>query len=357
MRKAISASAFFLFFSVAILCTLGSVVYAQSEAGITLIPATIEQAANPGDVLTQTLKVTNESAEDKEYFIYKKDIKGVETGGVPIFAEAGAEKTGYEMSEWIELPTEPLQVPAGGTVDLPVTIRIPDSATPGSHFGGIFVSAEAPKLREVGAGVGYEIASIVSIRISGDVIDTARIRSFSTDRLIYGSKNVKFNAKIENQGNILIRPRGPVEITSMFSTSPDVFTVNDSLAGVFPGTMRDIEFEWTGDGIGFGRYEAVLALSYDGEDGQRTIDASLVFWVFPTKIMLAVFGGFVGVFLLGYFFTKYYINQAIMRAAGGRRITPQRYRKQVGVSRFTFVFTALMAAFVLFLIIILIFMA
>lgn len=334
-----------------------SSVYAQDNAGITLIPATIEEAADPGAIISHTLKVTNESDVDKDFFLYKKNIKGVEAGGVPIFANTDEEVTGYELSEWVDVQTEPLRVPANSTVEIPLIITVPSNATPGSHFGGVFVSVEPPKLRETGAGVGYEVASVISIRISGDAIDTARIRSFSTDKLIYGSKHVTFNAIIENQGNILIRPYGPVTITSMFGTKPVTFTVNENYAGVFPGTMRDIAFEWNSDEFGFGRYEATLALVYDGNNGQKTIDASLVFWVFPMKAMLAILGGIIATIILGYLFTKYYINKALMRASGGRRIVPQRYRKQVGVSRFAFVFTAIMATVVLLLLILLIFSA
>ncbi len=331
-------------------------IYAQG-AGITLVPATIERPGNPGEIINDSLTLTNESDEDKQYFIYKRDIIGVEEGGVPVFADDGAEKTGYEITEWIEIQTEPVTVPAGGKYQLPVKVVIPAEASPGSHFGAVFVSVEPPKLRSTGAGVGYEVASIISIRISGDIVDNARVRSFSTDKLFYGAKNVSFNAKIENQGNILIRPRGPLTVTSMFGGEAKSIFVNDSQAGVFPGTVRDFNFTWEDEGIGFGRYEAVLALSYDGEGGQKTIDASLVFWVFPAKVMLAVFGGFVTIFLIGYFLTKFYINQAMMRAAGGRRISPQRYRKQVGVSRFTFVIVALLVVLVLFLIVLLIFFA
>ncbi len=347
-----------VFFAVLLLfLSLGGSAFAQDNAGITIIPATIEERADPGTTQSHTLKISNESGVDKEYFIYKRDIKGVEGGGVPIFADEGTERTGFELTDWLVLPTEPLKVPAGATVELPVVINVPADASPGSHFGGIFVSAEPPKLRETGAGVGYEVVSVVSIRISGDVIDTARVRSFSTDKLLYGAKNVQFTAKIENQGNIMIRPRGPVTITSMFGSEPVIITVNDNQAGVFPGTMRDINFEWNDEGLGFGRYEAILALAYDGEDGQKTIDASLIFWVFPIKVMLGFLAGLIIIVVGGYAFTKYYINQAIMRAAGGRRIVPQRYRRQVGVSRFTFVFTAIMAAVVLFLLILLIFSA
>ncbi len=328
---------------------------AQQNAGITLVPASIEEAANPGDTITKILTITNESIQDKEYYIYKRNIKGVEAGGVPIFAEENEQVTGYELSEWVEVPSEPVLVAANSSYNLPLSIRVPESATPGSHFGGIFVSVEAPKFRQVGAGVGYEVASIVSIRISGDILDSARIRSFSTDKLIYSSKkDVHFAAKVENMGNILIRPRGPVTITGMFGTKSETYIMNETLAGVFPGSVRDFEFTWGGEGLGFGKYEAIVALGYDGKDGQKTIDSTLVFWVFPVKVMLSILAGFLVVIGGGYFLTKYYINQAVIRSAGGRRITPQKYRRQVGVSRFTFVFIALLAVVVLFLLILLV---
>lgn len=328
-------------------------VFAQ-ESGIKLIPATIEKLADPGTVLSEEIKITNISGEDKEYFIYKRDIIGVEDGGVPIFAEEGAERTGYEITEWVSIPTEPIQVKADETFILPITVMVPENASPGSHFGGVFVSLEPPKMRQMGAGVGYEVATILSIRISGDVTDDARVRSFSTDKLFYSTKDVNFAAKIENQGNILIRPRGPLEIKSMLGGSSDVTTVNDALAGVFPGTVREMTFSWNDEGIGFGRYEAILALSYDGEDGQKTIDASVVFWVFPIKVILPILFGFIAILLIGYFLTRYYINQAVMRAQGGRRITTYRYRRQVGISRFTFVFVTFVGVMVVFLIILLI---
>ena len=358
MRKTSHSSIPVLFLSGIVALFLYTVpVHAQESESVKLIPAEFSELADPGSVLNLTLNVTNLSAVEKQYYIYKRDINGVEEGGVPIFAEEGSEKTGFEMSEWMSFNTEPVTIPSGDSVTLAIDITVPENASPGSHFAGIFVSVEPPKLRQIGAGVGYEVASIFSIRISGDIIDDARIRSFSTDRLFYSSKNVQFNVKLENQGNILIRPRGPLEIQSMLGGDPEFMTVNESLAGVFPGTVRELIFSWNEDGIGFGRYEAVMALSYEAEGGQKTIDASVVFWIFPLKVILPILGGFISILLTGYFLTRYYINQAIMRAQGGRRISTYRYRKQVGISRLTFVFVTLMGALVIFLIVLLILFA
>lgn len=352
------SAAFFVFAFFFLSLTLfdTSCVYAQ-EAGLRIIPASIEERVDPGETITETLTITNVSEVEDQYYLFKRNIKGVEAGGVPVFAEDNLEVTGYEISEWIAVQGEPLTIPAGASAAVPLSINVPENASPGSHFGGVFVSKEPPRLREIGAGVGYEVAAIISIRINGDIVDNARIRSFSSDKLFYGTKNVDFIAKIENQGNILIRPRGPLTISSMFGGEPDIQIVNNSRAGVFPGTVRDFEFSWEDEGIGFGRYEAILALVYDGDNGQRTIDASLVFWVFPAKVVIPLVGGILFLLLGGYVFVKFYIRQALTKAAGGRRIVSRRYRKQVGISRFMFVFVTLMSVFVLFLITLLIIFA
>lgn len=342
-----------------LVCVLGGVdrANAQVESGLKIIPAFIEESADPGRVITQELKVTNVSDEDKEYYIYKRDITGVEEGGVPVFAEDGAPPTGYQITDWVSFEGETVKIASEQTVVVPITIKIPENASPGSHFGGVFVSQEPPKLRQMGAGVGYEVGSIISIRINGDIVDDARVRSFSTDKLFYGEKNVTFTAKVENQGNILMRPRGPLEIQSMFGGDPVRISVNEDLAGVFPGTTREFTIKWEEEGMGFGRYEAILALAYEAEQGQKTIDASLVFWVFPLRVLLPVVIGFVTVLLLGYFLTRYYIKQAVMRAQGGRRIISQRYRRQADISRLTFVFVSIMGVLVLFLLLLLIMFA
>ncbi len=349
-----------VFTTALVFITGGQFVSAQEGAGIKVIPAFIENEGGPiapGTTLTREISITNVSPEDKEYFIYERDIIGVEDGGMPVFADENAERTGYEITDWISFQTEPITVKAGETVYFPITIAVPPTAPPCSHFGGVFVSAEPPRLREVGAGVGYEVGSIINLLVAGECVDDARIRSFATDKLFYTTKKVNFTAKLENQGNILIRPRGPLEIRNALWGKPSVIMVNESLAGVFPGTAREFEFTWEEEGIGFGRYEAILALAYDGRDGQKTIDAALVFWVFPLKIILPILGGFITILLVGYFLTRYYINQAVMRAQGSRRITTYRYRRQVGISRLTFVFVTLMGAFAIFLIVLLILFA
>lgn len=330
-------------------CT--SLAFAQAGAGVEIKPSMIDEGADPGQVLRQDITLTNISNAEQTYYLISRDISGVTDSNTPIFADPGAEITGFELSSWLEYRTEPITLAPGASEMITITVNVPQDATPGSHFGGVFISVEPPKLREVGAGIGYEVGVIVSIRISGDAIESARIREFSSDRLIYGSPIVNFVTRVENPGNVLIRPVGPLEINNMFGRRVGVLTVNDSLGGVFPGATRAFNSKWEGEGLGFGRYQAIVGLLYGSPGSQTTVSATVSFWVLPLKVILPVLGIISLVILVTYLGIKLYVRRALdeLATSGGRRVAV-RARRDQGISRLMMVALSLLIVTSLFLI-------
>jgi hypothetical protein len=338
--------------------SLPTEVWAQG-AGIGLKPATIEESMKPGEVRQFDVAVTNVSGSDQTYYLYKRDISGVRDGGVPIFAEEGREKSGFELSEWILLSAETLVVPQGAERTLSFILSVPDNASPGSHFGGIFVSAEPPKLRESGAAIGYEVANIVSIRVAGDTVETAQIRQFSTDNYIYGKPKVTFSVRIENGGNTLIRPTGPLEVTNMLGKEVAKLKFNEKdLAGVFPGTTREFSLVWEESGTLFGRYEAILSPSY-GEAGQKqTVSSTVTFWILPMNIIVPALIILTVLLLVTYVSVKLYVRRklAYYGAAGGTRRLVRR-RRESNSSALLLIFIVMLVVTALFLLVLLAFFA
>lgn len=302
---------FLVVFSMFACLLVGDVVMAQGE-GITLRPATIEEPMNPGEERTFDFSIRNESGSDQTYYLGARDIIGVRDGNVPIYAEAGQEKTGFELSTWITLATESVFVPAGGEAAAQFTVKAPDNASPGSHFAGIFVTVEPPNIEKSGAAIGYEVANIVSIRIAGEADERAEIRQFSTDNYIYGSPNVTFNVRIENPGNTLIRPRGPLVITNMFGKEvSDNLVFNEAAGGVFPGDTREFTFSWQSDEPGFGRYEAIVSPVYGAPGANKTISSSVTFWILPMNIIGPALGVLAVVLLVIWGGAKLYVRRKL----------------------------------------------
>lgn len=272
-------------------------------------PAIIEDRVNPGEVRDFSLSVTNIGTVERTFFFSAQDIKGVDQRGVPIFADQG-EVTPFELSTWLSVPQESITIPAGETRQFPFRVAVPADASPGAHFGGVFLDVRPPKLRSSGAAIGFRVGTIVSLRIAGDVIEEARVRSFSTDKLIYNQPNVRFTTNVENMGNVLVRPYGQIKIVNMTGREVGTVRVNENVSPVFPQAERSYETEWEREGFAFGRYQAMVSLVY-GEDGRRTITGTASFWILPVKPILYTIGGFLLIVLIMFFFVRMYIRRKL----------------------------------------------
>jgi hypothetical protein len=343
-----------LVFALTILFSFTPLTFAQTGAGIGITPATIEDAAEPGEKKEYTIGVTNLSSVTQTYFVFTRDIIGVQSGGVPIYAEEGAEKTGYELTQWVTLDVEEITVEPGQEFPVGVVIDVPEFATPGSHFGGVFISMTPPKLRSTGAAVGYQVANIISIRVAGDAVVNAQIRQFSTGNYIYGESKVDFNARIENKGTVLVRPIGPLEIYNMFGKRVALLTFNESKAAVFPGVTRDdFNIVWEDEGPGFGRYQAILSLVYGDQGRQSTISSTVSFWMLPMNIILPAVGVLAFLLLAAYVTVKIYIRNKLNIVTGGSRRIVRNRRRGGGMSALLLVTVVMLAVSALFLIILL----
>jgi hypothetical protein len=287
-----------------------SPVAAQGSEGLKVTPAIIEDKVTPGDVYRFSITVTNIAPTTKTFTLSAGDIKGLDDAGNPVFAKDGEEPTAYALSSWITIPEPSITLGAGESRTVPYSVRVPTQTSPGAHFGGVFFDSGTAKPTTTGSAVSMKVGTIISLRIAGDVVEEARLREFSTDKMIYSSPVASFIARVENLGNVLTRPHGLVEITDMWGKKVGSVEVNEGGAPVFPGADRSYLAEWQYDGFAFGRYQAVLALNY-GDESRKTISATTSFWVLPLKTMALVVGGLLGIIFLLWISVRMYIRNKL----------------------------------------------
>lgn len=300
--------------------------YAQGSAGVGISPAVIEDKLDPGEIRQYTFTVTNLNSTEQIFYLSTRDIVGVREGGEPIFAELGQERTGFELSEWITLSRNEVTIPGNGSEEIAFVMSVPETASPGSHFGAVIVSVEPPEIVDSGAAIGYEVANIVTIRISGEVNEHASVRQFATEKYFHGDGAVNFDVRIENEGNTLIRPQGSIIITNMLGSRVAELKFNESAAGVFPFTTRDFRLDWQSASPGFGQYEAVFTATYGEEGAMKSLDARATFWIIPLNILLPALGVLLLLFGLVYVAIRLYVRRtvAVLTAGSSRRIVRQR---------------------------------
>lgn len=327
----------------------GLPVQAAEMAGVNIQPSVIEEKVNPGQLLSLKLHITNLGLEEQTFYIIKRDIVNTNAEGHPIFAMEG-ESNEYELSNWIQITNEPIIIAGGRIRDIPFTITVPQNASPGGHFGTIFLTLSSSRPEKTGASVGYQVGTIINLRISGDIREDAGIREFRADKWIYSKPAVNLITRVENLGNVTIRPRGPVEIFNVLGKKVTTLIMNESGASVFPRNIRQFETAWNYDGIAFGRYQAIMSLIY-GDELKQTMTKTAIFWVLPLKVILPIIGSLLLLILGIYIFVKLHIRKKIRELNIPTNSTSAISRKHVPISHLSAVVAALLVFTLLFIIV------
>ena len=294
---------------VALLLFAVPLAFAQEASGVKIQPAILEDRVEPGEAINSVLRVTNFDPLTQDYSFVVRDIEGISGEGEPLFAEGDALGP-YGLRSWVSVGVSSVSVRPGETKEVPFFVRVPADASPGAHLGGVFLVLKGARPGDIGTGIGYEVGTILSLRVSGEVREEARIREFRSDRNMYSALPVSFGVRVENLGNVLVRARGPLEVKNMFGKKVATLVMNPEAAAVFPGADREFAIVWESDEFAFGRYQATMALAY-GEDGRKTLSASLSFWVLPVKALGLVIGGLILLVLIFFFGARWYIRRRL----------------------------------------------
>ena len=276
-------------------------------------PALFEQTVNPGDQFSTSITVSNPGTVSRQFTVGVQDISGVNQAGEPIFSSSSVPE--YGLSSWVVLSNTAITVPAGGSVVVPFTIVVPKSAGPGGHYGAIFISYGATKPLFNGSGLGYEVGALIELRIAGDATEQAEIKEFSADRSLYQSPDVTFTASVADEGNVLLQPRGPIDIMNMFGQKVATLIMNDQGSSIFPGAQRSFAASWTGSGFSFGQFSAVMTLNY-GDTSNKSISASTAFWVIPVIPIVAVLASIIFFVLIFVWSVKAYVRKRVSAMSG-----------------------------------------
>lgn len=303
--------------------------------GIKVSPVRLEDIVDPGEVLNEKITVTNQSEVPKILYPYLRDFKAEDETGTPKLIIPGSE-SGYYLASWIEINTEGINFQPGEERTIDYKIKVPANTGPGGYFGAIVFGTEPPKLfqqsEDKGAGmaIAQQTGSLVLLRVKGDVFEEARIREFKTDKGIYGTPyDVEFLIRIENVGNVHVKPYGNIHISNMFNREVAVIAVNDRGSNILPKSIRRFTIDWAGK-AGFGKYTVSLGLSYGtktdlGGQGKQTLYTELSFWIIPWKIVIPALISLVVLITLAYLFLRFYKSKAVRRAMQQMGLGQMRY--------------------------------
>lgn len=229
---------------------------AQNFRSITIIPPKFETFANPGDTITEKIRIKNESNFPVNYSIVIEDFSSSGEEGYVVLEEEGTDSS-YSLANWIEPSVKDITLQPNEERPISFTVYIPRDAEPGGHYASILFQSGSDETPGV-ANVSQRIGSLILLRVSGNVTEDAQIETFETPT--YSQEGpINFTLRVKNNGNVHIRPKGTIIITNIFGQKVEEIPLNGS--NVLPDAIRKMDTQWEKESM-LGQYTATLVATY-----------------------------------------------------------------------------------------------
>lgn len=263
--------------------------FAQQSIPLIVSPARQEILLDPSEKTSVNVKFLNQGDTPISGFIKVADFLVDNTDGVPrIIDDASQASPKYSASTWITSSTDKITIASKDNVQLQFSIQVPQNARPGGRYVAIYFEPEGivPQNKgtnqEAGSGTSIRLASLLYIRISGDITEKAiASRFFANPFSEFGP--IMVETDILNRGDYHIRPKGVLALINPFGSMIAQIKIKEE--NVFPDTLRTFKSE-IGKKWMFGRYKLALTAGY-GNTGQ-SITRSLYIWIIPWRIILII---------------------------------------------------------------------
>lgn len=313
----------------------------ESGYDVTVSPVFFDLTINPGGTVSDRIRVRNNTNSPIPVRVEVKKMTGDENGDLT-FTEDNSDNS----LDWVKVSDETVTLSPLEFTNIPFQIEVPADAAYGYYYGISLTQADSTT-DSTGAAISgaATIPILLNVRKDGAKAEI-KLNEFEVDSFINDSLPVNFNVKLENTGNVHVRPRGNIFISGMGKDNISSIDINPSGGAIIPNTVRDFPASWTDgflvreqvveDGqpkvdengqpvtrlkinwnkvtdMRFGKYTANLIVVYD--DGTRDVplEASKSFWVIPWKSLVVAIIGVVIVVLLIRWILRKYINREVKR--------------------------------------------
>lgn len=245
---------------------------------------------NPGSVIKDKVRLTNFTKQPITFKLYGADAYNTAQGG--FFALKALEDEQVDVGAWASLPVPEVTVAGRTVADVPITIRVPDNATPGDHIGGIVALNAAiestQKDGNVEIGVQRAVGARIYLRVSGPTRAALSITGVTLDHdrgLLpwTGSGQGTVTYTIENTGNLRQAPMIDIQLDGLFGRDVDD-AVLDGQVDLLPGQKVTL----TQKVSGIGHLDHLTATVTVATEGGAEDKADTGAWVIPWLAMLVV---------------------------------------------------------------------
>lgn len=309
-------------------------VYTVHAIGFGVSPIRFEEELEPGQSVERTLKITNNGPAVNAEFIAQDFMAKDETGSPQMLNEGELHPT-YSLAKWVVLPQDTF-FEVNETKEVTFTIKVPENAEPGGHYGAVLVQQKAQESQAV--ATVSRIGAIVLLRVKGEAREAASLESFTIPPEEVTDEAVVLETRLKNTGNVHLQPKGKIYIFDeegkklpaigrkavidgrgvvLRTEDVDYVPFNKKDLSVLPDQTRKFETKWD-RGPRKGKFMAQIEIQY-GSGNEPLISEKTAFEIregIEGSLSLADDGGL--------FFVETPLTfKAIIKNTGNVRLTPK----------------------------------
>lgn len=314
-------------------------------ASITVSPPKFEFEVEKGQTISQNITITNGDATPLVLSASTADFTASGEEGKPNFNEDSNQvNSAFSLASWLNLGSEVITVPANGKLVVPFTVRVPEHAEAGGHFGTIFFSPVTAGAGDI--SIKQKVGVLLLVRVKGEIRESGTLDIFDTynaklvgdeiaaakSQSVFENFPINIAVRLTNTGNVHTKPQGKIIIKNTFgqvlsrvgeeavlngsgaitgTKVVDYIPVNDRAGNILPSSSRVFLQPWKGfgsqvydengqkslawKGLGMGRYTAELDLTYAG---QQMPKQTISFWILPWKVMAIGLGLIIALYFI-----------------------------------------------------------
>lgn len=287
-----------------------------SAQGFQIAPAIYNLNADPGGSYTLKVTITNVTSHD---LIATGEINDFtakdETGSPKILTDSDEASLSPNISvkTWVsDIGTTKIASHATKTFNL--TIKVPQKAEAGGHYGVIQFKGQPPELENQNVGLSASVGSLLLVRVSGNINENLSLSSLnvakdSNNSNFFEGGPITIVSRFTNSGNVHVVPSGLITIKDMLGRTTASMPISADSGNVLPNSTRKFTQQFNKKWL-FGHYTAHLSAVY-GTSG-KTVKGSVSFWVIPYKIIALLLIIVIAFIVLGKKMLKKY-NQHVIK--------------------------------------------
>jgi len=288
----------------------------SSNYDVTVSPVFFDLSANPGDTVSDKIRIRNNTSSPIPIKLEVKRLAGDLSGNLSLTQAAND----YTLS-WIKFSQDSFIAKPLEWTDVPFSVNIPKDAAYGYYWTITFTQDNTNPLAKTGVSLtgAAAVPILLNVKKTG-ALTQGKLSGFATNSNFYEYPPVNISTTFQNTGNVHIRPRGNIFIKDWLGRQIAVLDVNSAQGTILPNAARMFASSWDDsfitseskivDGqpvldkngkpkttlkvrfdkildLRIGRYTAseLIVITTDKKD--IPFEAQTSFWIFPWKVVLA----------------------------------------------------------------------